>query len=657
MTNWMISRTTRDGSTTLDYSEMPDADSFHEHRVQVALDLPITSSIFAAVDPTVDRREPITLVCPELGGALVEVRDQSGEAIPAGAYVTVADASTSNRRGLPEKILARIDQGRAKVWPLPVGSDLDIALQLHWNQPATHFRARGPSRQGEWVPISITSTGRLCTISGHLVRPTGEPIVHERWYLTFNRGSREQAWTAAFATDEDGAFRVSASDLETQPLLGRVVLRPRIFLPDPRDLEVELPSINGTGEIDLGDLVITMPEPVVSGSVTDEEGRPLDGATVRAFTPGSASLPGHGLGFARSDAYGRFALYAKEPLSSDTMIEATVEGPWIHEAERVFGKEHGIQLVLRPTGTLEGEVLVDEKSSAASFRVSVWPDSLGPRTSLQIVGWLLGTIDEQGDLRVNHLKPGNYTVAVSINANDRDAIFFENVIITPGRCSDPRLSPLDLRGRARPIKIVTCDENGVPVNALAHAILTDGSFMRLTDTRQPILLPVDKTIATILVHAEGYFPESLGPVEGTREVVLRRGLDVTLAWSGSEPLPESPYSLVARLETVSPQPEIPGGRAAASYVRDAWSPSHGSFAPDGRLVLKVREPGRYKLSWKLRFERGFVHEEAIDVETPTIDVIAGRVDVHPVSIPPSALRAALQRARRVVDRVESSSKR
>jgi hypothetical protein len=314
---------------------------------------------------------------------------------------------------------------------------------------------------------------------------------------------------------------------------------------------------------------------------------------------------------------------------------------------------------MRPCGVVEGELLVDEGTSPSAFTVTAWREARGDRESLQSGSWVQGEIESGGQFHINHLRPGSYTIAVSMNRNDSDATFIAGVKVTTGSCSDARLRPIDLRHRTRQILIETHDEVGRPVNATAYAILDDGGWLRVGATNRPILLPIDRPISTILIDPQGnYFPESLGPVEGTREVVLDRGIEVTLEWAGEDLLPSQPYSLMARLEPTAAQKPVIGGRRAESYVRDSWSPSRGGFSSlDKRAVLRVREPGRYTLSWMLRFNEGFTHDERIASDPESIDVVAGRVEVHRVSVPSSALRDARERARRVVERFQSQIKR
>ena len=112
------------------------------------------------------------------------------------------------------------------------------------------------------------------------------------------------------------------------------------------------------------------------------------------------------------------------------------------------------------------------------------------------------------------------------------------------------MNPIDLRGLFRMLDLLVVDEKGLPVRANVHAFregerngertLTGPERIGKTGSG-PLLLAGDPILA-LIIESDGTFPVRVDPLAAPDKIVLRRGLDVTLEWTGSMPLEDLPAS-------------------------------------------------------------------------------------------------------------------
>ncbi|MEW6745963.1 MAG: sigma-70 family RNA polymerase sigma factor [Planctomycetota bacterium] len=643
------STTTGDGLARLDVAYIEPTQQ--EWQFGVALEFPLAESVRASLDLEHLPAEPITLVCPPVGGLRVQACNPQGKPLSEEAYVSVAAAARTDK-GV-ETLTRPLIDGRADFQPVGLGLELEIAVKLRFDQPSVTRSVRGPKSEGEVVSVTVTVDGRLLEIGGRLVDRNHAPLSDQVWRCRLETGDRERQRGHLLKTDRAGRFRLVLADHAEHSVNGTLHLE--AYSAKRLSTRAEL-GPSDSERIDLGDLVVTGAEPLVSGTVVDGRGIPLSRASVSLDLPEGEESdvpPESWPRGSRTDADGHFEIFGERLPSGHPIIRAHLEGPWLHDPVPISGPVQGLVLVMRAAGSLEGHIVADPGLPLDEYQLQAWPEAKGPRPSLWSCEWCLALVRPAGSFRVGNLEPGLYTVAVSKSPDDPATVFVEGVQVGFGICTDPRLQPIDLRGTTRTIRLNVRSEDGRTLNVPAYAIFEKGGIRALSNTNGPILMPAGDREVTILVDAPGHFPVSLGPAEGTKEVVLSKGREVRLRWMG-EALPEPPYSLYAWLRPLQPLPPVPGGSRAASYL-EAWGPHKGSFDAKGILTVRVPEPGRYKIEWAVRFyDEGFQHEVPIATAEQVLEIAGASAEPIAVTLLPGALHDALRECQKTGEEILTS---
>jgi len=102
----------------------------------------------------------------------------------------------------------------------------------------------------------------------------------------------------------------------------------------------------------------------------------------------------------------------------------------------------------------------------------------------------------------------------------------------------------------------------------------------------------------------------LDPLNLPETVVLLRGLELELEWSGARSLADLPARL--RLDLV-PLEDPWGPARAVSYLRTC-SPGRVDLASDGPTTTRVPAPGTYRLEWTIFYEWKSGHSLRREIE-------------------------------------------
>jgi hypothetical protein len=302
-----------------------------------------------------------------------------------------------------------------------------------------------------------------------------------------------------------------------------------------------------------------------------------------------------------------------------------------------------------PAGAVEGSLLLDENFPGHRLSVQLWPHERGGRADPVVGGWIHAERDTSTNAFLfSGLKPGLYTLGIGQGINRETYVFVEDIQVHAGSVTrDGRIQPIDLRDRFCVIDLHVTNEEGQPVKASVFALYESGRTDQLGSTRYPLLLASADEVRTIYVEADTYFPVSLDPFSGIKDLVLRRGTEVSLEWTG-EPPPGDPLSIRVALLPVRPADPGPGEQTTPKALRrlQRWGPDRGEFPALGTLHLRVREPGIYDVQLKLVYEKGCIHTKEITPDPPQRIVVSSEDDPpHQISVDPEVLKAALEEMR------------
>jgi hypothetical protein len=303
------------------------------------------------------------------------------------------------------------------------------------------------------------------------------------------------------------------------------------------------------------------------GRVTDESGRPIQGAMVRVDLAGADPLE------CRSDASGGFALHASTRAERVTLTAThpkyTAAGP----TSCAVG-DAGVQLRLRAAGSITGRLIVEPKLSMGLFTVSA-VSSADERATYR------GSIEGRGTLAIPGLPAGTYDVAVALEHEPDTALEIRDVYVAAGITM--QLAPIDLTGRVSTFRLRVTDAAG---GAL------DNAFARRRAAGEPVfgtlaqplrdgraLIATLHPCVDLRVEAPRYRPESLDCVSADVDVSLQSAPTVQIVLENGLPSRDDRLHFGASVERQR--------GATGHYGRMC------SFDERGIAEAVIEEPGRY----------------------------------------------------------------
>lgn len=453
----------------------------------------------------------------------------------------------------------------------------------------------------------------------------GEPLPPADMRIYVGAGATEPAVLGASRRGGRWTFpRAKLVGRETEPLTVRVVTNYR-----PWTARLALPAAPPDEHVDLGDVALVATPLVCAGTVVDAKGEPVVYGQMFLEEPATPPL-GALLDGPIPD--GTFRYFAEiPPEHMQVRVEAGTRGSRHMVAVPIGATDFRIVLA-GESGRLHGRLLVADRFAhdrLAGFRVAV---------RCADGGRIERTADANGAFAFGDLSPGPARVEIRLGVGKAPLAVLEDVEIPPGATSaDPRLDPLDLRGRLHALEIAVVDPDDAPVAGVAAALAvgSDVGFaaiaasdangiLRLLADRLPVEVDLRPTHAGARVLA----PRRVRLDAATARVVLAPAFDVRLAF------------------------EAPHGDAAGDAVREAIAErqleprlvadSGATFDPvtetndaPGAWRFGVDRPGAYAVRWRFRRWAGQTkYPELRDavVDLP-VDGAAPAVDVRDVETP------------------------
>ena len=205
------------------------------------------------------------------------------------------------------------------------------------------------------------------------------------------------------------------------------------------------------GEVKQYDIHLS-PRRLMTGTVVDESGQAVAGASVSAITPSEARLAGDAV----SDVAGRFSLETAPPDQCPLVyVQALAEGSYSGLAGpyKTADTHSGIVLKVVRSGRLEGEVVDQDGQPVQNGLLAAVPesdDSLLPRESrfgeINTGKSINKLLDKAGEFVYPRLRPGTYALEVyTYTSGTRTPIAATEAIIQAGRTTKAHLV-VDLTG-------------------------------------------------------------------------------------------------------------------------------------------------------------------------------------------------------------------
>jgi hypothetical protein len=244
-----------------------------------------------------------------------------------------------------------------------------------------------------------------------------------------------------------------------------------------------LPGCLEPADIDVGDVAVAAPPVVLSGTVRDAAGAPLDRAVVdiaklRGTEEPTEAPPYEWVAGARAmtDRQGRFTVSGRLP-AGEYAAEARAKGYVGSGLLPIAVGARGFDFSIESQGALSGLVLLAEGVDPESILVEVTEpraEPVGVTSSPGNSGSL--RIQPDGTFRRTGLRPGLVDVCLRIRG-EKDALATIEAVSIPagGDSTDPRLRPIDLRELVqRQIEVRLVGPDNGPVASAAVAIRPSG---------------------------------------------------------------------------------------------------------------------------------------------------------------------------------------
>lgn len=349
------------------------------------------------------------------------------------------------------------------------------------------------------------------------------------------------------------------------------------------------------------------PRAYLSGTVRSAAGVPIPKAAVHimlARDQGGVRRWGTWCREVRTAIDGTFR-FSRDPIDPRYEYAVFAESPMWHQLDVVR---------FRP-GDKDVEIRL-EPGSSLSGRIAGWPEAAptrqhfdqplvvavrglpgvvrrhcrvdGPREPMTHVAQLR----PDGSFTVGGLPPGSATVSLELARAAPPLITVEDVPVPQGRVVvDPRLQPMDVRGRVHWATITARDPSGAPRSGVAVQVLSkDGSRAVWTggtgeDGRWAF--PIGEPVS-LSVGAHGTRWAHLDRVDGDRVVTLADALEVELRLVDALAPSTGPPWLHARIQYLGPS-------AAPRRDTGFWL-GQKYFDGGSSLSFRAPGPGRYRVN-------------------------------------------------------------
>ncbi len=612
---------------------------------------PVLARVPAAAIPP----EPIDLWLSPLGALTVNVRGPDGEPLLTACTVRLTQTRPDPLpQGMTKEMVDRLrsqcrlsgekELGAATVHFDEVGAGLTFSASVRFADGDWNFgvgNIAGPGSNEERV-IELRMPNKFSLLSGRLRLPNGRPAAALKTQMLVNhRAGRLEG--EAVTTTADGRFELP---LEVGKPLAPYSFEVQAELGGERaGALVALPGLARGKRYDLGELQLGELPVLAHGTIRDDAGMPLGGATIEL-----QSFRGNGwredsyASTVRTDDSGVYRLFG-EPRPLRMRLRArnsghvTVASPEITPGEQV-------DLTLERLGGLAAEGVMPKwiPRGALRYRLSANGVKIRDRD-------LRAKSNGQFRLRLSGLKAGTYDLAFELRGIPRPVLLVTGVRVEPGeRVTDPRLQNVDLRNSAfrYVVRVQNADGKRITPGSPLLARLTGMDGQRRDvgfrwKSGRVEFYTTDPTVPVVALSS-GYRPlqaqvtsgESLLTLQKIQPVRIRLpGLSqmvgsgtrvrISLVYDGDTGLPMSTFRALDQRN----------GKTRG-YARTSMGKSGGAWlGGNDQATIRLMLDGRYQVVVRL-YQNG----------RPTVSRVLGTVDVTLGGT--SAQTASLQPSRAIV---------
>jgi len=515
--------------------------------VEVRVAIPVSAAMQASASATIlfaaPPKEPVVLVAPDTGSVILRAEDPLGR--PVGRYGDFA--LTDQETGQRYVGSAPLPGGNGmKFLYVPLGRTLvGESFFEAGNAEAEDRVFTGPQYVGHTVEATLSLKIDGVTVVGKLVDADGDPIRSASFRLQIAAADERRSPHAT--TQEDGYFLVELDEeLKDKPLdLAYIQMIKGAFTQQEEPLgsgvALGMRSFQ-QGLNDAGTLQV-VPMPAIASGRILIDGSPGPAEVYAEWLPPAGGpdnwdqIRGTAV---TTTADGDFTLRGIAPRARAYRLYAYVPDAILPQQHVAFAiGQKNLEATVTRGGSLTAEVRFDPAITPDALICRLQPVS-GDRAATTALNYMWRTPwgrDASKEEREGHLArrwqglvPGNYRLDVLADGCAQPlATVLDLAVAAASETKDPRLCPIDLRGRvtAIPIEIECALPTPVFVNATGTADFAaqmDDGVVTVFGTP-----PMDLT-----VRAKGCYPEWLRNVQGACSVTLKALPEVPIAVAAVE---------------------------------------------------------------------------------------------------------------------------
>ncbi|MBL8840687.1 MAG: carboxypeptidase regulatory-like domain-containing protein [Planctomycetes bacterium] len=480
---------------------------------------------FASVDPEAPPDEPVLLRLPAEVALEVVLRTATGQSYRGRGSISVYSFDAEGSIASERQQGASFVDGRARCAALPPSMPLLMQVEADGLAATIERRIVTPAIGEPPLLLEFEVEASIDGIEGRVVGEDGAAVVHAPLELELRSSMRVRRLRAE--SDEEGRFRFDA-ELRVAELLGSSF---RLLRPDDRSRMASgaLSEAAVEATLRLGDVVLRLRPLLVSGRVVDTQGKPIDSAAVaisfgRPLTEEEEASLDEPWPSTSSDQEGHFALFGAIDLASATVQASDGFGARRSPPIPFQSGATDVELCLPATGRLLGRLLLDPGVPLQGLQLCAAP-SAGSDIDAQMQ-WAITLGD--ASFALLGLAPGDWDVELRLltgGAPTRLASIERVSVTADGATLDPRLDPIDLRGRLHAATVTIVDGSGRPCRgALLRAF--DGErgdlLLQCDGSGGVVRLSTDRSELRVEVAAPGFRAARLDSVRGERRVELSR---------------------------------------------------------------------------------------------------------------------------------------
>ena len=504
--------------------------------------------------------KPVYLTPPPMGTVEAHLVDHAGKPLLSAATISYPTKNQTSKDGIPVRSSSLVDSVRKPVGAVSVqipyaqlGKDVQLAARFaHDYRRCYSKKVKGPTNADQPAIVKIAPLPRHSVLAGRFLLPNDEPLKasevdlilwrNDKVYKRFDADTIDTGqWDAVIpGPTSDAQWRLECR-YQTDREVADDAPRPEGEASAGSHQAIEwlgasvpLQSWQPGTRVECGDVVLGELPPLAQGTVVDDVGKPVAGATVtiqfedtgrssgryggrfgpsgpgpsRPGPPGSSfnlswsnnsstlqnffisssKLPGNStprtptyssLRHLRTttDASGGFAIYAQMPTGKLRALVTSKD----HFAANVLlpAPATGLCLTMTRNGWLVGNALLPEWVPPKSVTMKLVPVEEARRKSDTVKA----RVAEDANLpfAAKPVRPGNYDVVAEMSNIKAPLLVIPDVFIQPGENRDPRLQPVDLRQTLHRYQLEARTVNDVPfaIDGPIHARFEqpDGSFV------------------------------------------------------------------------------------------------------------------------------------------------------------------------------------